>query len=236
MELSELRTFLTELQQLDLDNQAGASPDASELTAQLNWAMHWIADQTECCYSDRTPLTLVESQAAYDIQGTTPNMIRIDQVVINGVRLRKLDGEVGLWTMNEVLRENPGYLDFDDGTPSIAFMRDERYLVLATTPNAAMAALSTHYLVGPSLPAELSQESDEPAVPKQYHRHIAYVAAAFTSKPLASTAEGWQRIQAYSAHVASDLLRLRARSKNRSLPSNTSRGRRSDWSTDIVLS
>lgn len=235
MTLTDLQTMLTQLQQLDLDNQAGVSPSSSDTTAQLNWALRWIADQTWCCYDDKVPITLVSGTRRYSIQATTPKLITVHRVIVDSNPLRKPDGEIGLYTYSDVQTWHPHYLSYADGTPQGAFMQDDYRLVLFPAPDATIAAESDHYLAGPYLPAALSQGSDTPDIPVQYHEHIAYVAAAFTSKPLASEGEAWTRIQSYNAHIAMDLKKLQARMKARFMPSNGMRGRRADWSGGDVI-
>lgn len=234
MQLSELRTLLGELQQLDLDNQAGASPSTSALDAQLNRAMRWLAEVTHCCYDNNVSLTLVDGTAKYSIQATSPKMLEIDRVTIDGIPLKGVDGYEGLWTLGELTAYHPFYASYTNGRPTVAYMLDELYLAFSPTPDAAAAAL-TCKLAGPIIPATLTNNADEPAIPVQYHEHLAYIAAAFSSEPLLSEAESWTRVQAYNARVGADIKKLQARAKARSMKTSPVRGGRADWGGgDIV--
>jgi hypothetical protein len=236
MQLSELRTLVGELQQLDLDNQAGASPSSSNLNAQLNRALRWIAEQTHLCYNDKVSITLTAAERRYSIQSTTPKLLAVDRVVINGRPLRGPDGEYGLYTLADVQLWHPLYLSYDDGAPMGAFMQDDYHLVFFPAPTQAIQDDGSNYLSGPYIPATLSQDTDEPDIPVQYHEHIAYVAAIFSSEPLASEQEAWIRLEKYNARVYLDLKKLQAKSKARRMASNGVRGKRADWSGGDVIS
>lgn len=239
MTLSEIRTLLTNLQQLDLDNYAGTAPSNADYLLQINRALRWFANETWCCYDDKVTLTLTAAQRLYDLHDiTTPvvskKIVRLDHVVINGVILRGWDGRKGLWQMRDMLDVNPGYLAYTDGTPAYAFMRDDRFLVLSPAPTAGVVSTGSNYLGGVILPTDLSGDSDVPAIPYQYHEWIAYIAAVQSSEPMATEQETWMRLERFNKNMAGDIQKLKARSRDRMLPSNEARGSKTSWSTDTI--
>lgn len=237
MTLSELRTLLTSHQQVDLDNYAGVSPSTSDLNTQINFAYHWICAQTKCRYKHAMAITLSNSTEEYDLHNSSicaEDVFDLTSVTINGVPLRNASGKIGLYGMAEFQQNNPSYMSYTDGTPTKAVFHGEQYLLLSPAPTTAIVNAGNNYVSGFTLPVALSDNADVPKIPTQYHPCIALVAAAFSSTPIVTEAEGWTRIQRYDAFCYQQLKALERMSASQYGRASSSRGSQNGWVDDLV--
>ena len=169
-----------------------------------------------------------------DLTIVAKRMIEVESVIINNVRLCNYRGDHALWNIQTYRRLYDGYLNYPDGTPSAAYRIDGYRIGLSPAPNATVVSDGDNYVTGVYLPATLANNDDVPDIPEQYHEWIAMIAASFSSTPLVSEAEGWKRLDAYNAMLASDIRQLKAASTSLRMPENAIRGEGSVFGCDRI--
>jgi len=197
-----------------LDHYEADSPTNAQLNASLNWAQRNIGKRIHL-FDPKITFTLVASQAKYDIRDVkTPVVSRkvlIPHVVtLGGNPLYQYDGKVGVWSIGELARCRPTYLTESAGTVSIAAFFD-RYIYLSPAPSAVG---SNNFISGTYIPADMSNDTDEPDIPEELHECLAYYAAVHAALPSATETEQWQRIQAYNAEWADEVKRMGKQNAN----------------------
>lgn len=202
---------MTDFMSLDLDNFRGESPTDGQKTEQVNRAYRLVAKRC-ALYDPRIPMTLVEDVFRMPKRhaGTgsalwstffTKRLLRVHYVTISGNPLYTYDRSCyGLWTMQELFESYPSWQGASADTPGIAVDLGTHLLVHAK-PSAAAAALTTHYVAGHYIPADMSADGDQPDLPEEIHEAIAFMGAEYAAKAIITEPEMWQRVQAFSAEA-----------------------------------
>lgn len=198
MTTAELITRVNEYIAYDLDSYAGASssdppvsPSDAAVVRALNEA---LLDMGKAAFlvDVALPLTLVQGRAVTSLKLTstgsavTKPVYRVFSVVVAGNRLRtRLGGEYGLWAFAELTDCYPAWMTDAEGVPSKAAEIGNRQLALHPAPDAATAALATHYLEAQVLPKPLSTATPllEPDLEDDLHEYVAKLAAAKLAEP-----------------------------------------------------
>lgn len=187
---------------LDLDNSKGESPTDGNKNEQLNWAYRLICRRVSL-FDPAIVLTLTASTPLVDIRDVTEvskKVIDVKGVYINNNPLMKADGMTrGLWTLQELEKDYPGWRSAPDGTPRVAIQQNYNVLRLWPAPTAAIVSAGNNYVAGTYLPPDMSNDADVPDLPEELHEVIAYSAAVKASLPVVTEQEMWNRIKAYSA-------------------------------------
>lgn len=203
--LAQLRTLQASLLSFDLDNFAGNSAGTvsdADRNRQINMAYQILARRLKI-YDPKVTLTLYADDDVIDLRvttGSTNNKVskrvwKAEYVIIGGNPLLDASGkEYGLWSMDELERECPGWRTASSGTPSIAAYYTSTKIRLYPKPSAAG---SNNFVSGLVIPADLSADADVPDIPEEIHEVIAFLAAVFASSPMASENEAWARLQKY---------------------------------------
>lgn len=204
--LADLRTLLTEFMVLDLDNSKGESPSSANQTEQLNWAYRGLCRRASL-FDPSITFTLTASTTLYDIRNlsvVSKKVITPKWVYINNVPLRTYDNQArGLWTLQELERNNPAWRTVTTGTPYCAISQNYNYLRLYPAPTSGIVAAGGNYIAGTYLPIDMAADGDVPDLPEEFHELIAYAAAIKASLPVVTEDEMWNRIKAYDAEVES---------------------------------
>lgn len=203
MYLSDAISLVSSFTQFDLDNYAGETLDNNATTSQINWASRIISKKLEM-FNPVVVFTLTAGIRTYDLRSTSSfsvPVVKPMQVVIDGTLL--LDARAdkpGLWSISEFERINPNWRTDANGVPDKAAWHTDK-LVLNPPPNTATAALSTHYVSGLVLSADLTYDANASTtalnVPVELHECVCYLAAIKAATPQVSEQEAWQRVSAY---------------------------------------
>jgi hypothetical protein len=196
-----------------MENARGRDPIASDLNGLINWAYKVIA--RKCSLAKQTPLTLVAGQNTYNLRDTTTPVVGdaiLRPVLVfinaNGTSQALYDADsrdFGLWTIDELTRMYPGWVNDAQNPPTKAVFLNYDTLLLHPCPDAATASfnsagLTGHSVFGQYLPADLVADTDVPALPSEIHEAIAWLAAQFAATPTASDEAAWARIERYSQY------------------------------------
>lgn len=206
--LADLRTLMTEFMVLDLDNSKGESPSSANQNEQLNWAYRSLCRRA-FLFDPSITFTLTASTSLYNIRDiTTPivskKVIYPKWVYINNVPLRAYNNEVrGLWTLQELERDNPMWRSVASGTPYCAVLHRYNSLRLYPAPTSGVVSAGGNYIAGTYLPVDMSGDSDVPDLPEEFHELIAFSASIKASLPVVTEEEMWNRIKAYDGEVES---------------------------------
>lgn len=222
MTLSELKTGLERALQLDLDHEAGENPSGSELTASINKAIRFISAEIYQIDPSIT-LDLTTDDGTIDLRDTdvvSRKVIEPLVVIIAGNPLSVASGrKYGMWTLSEIQAYCPTWRSDSSGTPSKAAFHD-RTLYLHPAPNSTNAALSTHYIMGQYLAADMVDGVDDssyPDIPEELHEDIVRLAAVFAADSTVSEGEALARLGRYEARAKEKMAQIRTRNRRTAL-------------------
>lgn len=190
------------------DTARGESPRLSDITTWVNWAYRVIARR--CNLTARIGITLTASQLEYNIGDTSCTAVQIIEPYLvyinNGGSTESLwdcsSDAKGIWTYDEMDRENPAFLTAPAGTPISAYFYNYNKLGIYPPPTSTVAAYSGHAVYGRYLPAALASPSDVPDLPPEIHEAIAWLAAVFAITPTVTEENGWTRLKEYNSYWA----------------------------------
>jgi len=200
MTRATLRTLQTAFMSVDLDNFYGESPTTANQNEQLNWAYARIARRCKLV-DPKITFTPTADLAKYSLFGSHYGGVKLTKVyhvMINGTMLYARNGERGLWSYNELIKDYPTWQIASSGTPTKAVQLGQ-FLLLHAPPNAAVVSAAQNFICAEYIPAEMDDDADTPDLPEDLHPAIAYLAAVYAATPVASEASMWTRVQAFSA-------------------------------------
>lgn len=202
MDLSELRTYLTDLLSFDLDNVKAESPTDAQLDAQINEALRVIS-KAAWLFDPKVVLTLKLDTFIYNLQDLATverTVVRPFQATINENKLwNKVQDAYGMWSWGEFVSQHPTWEDDTAGTPTKAVLYGSRRMIVHLAPTAAVVSAGENYVAGQVLAKALVAANDEPdEIPVEAHEAIAHLAAYRAAMPSASAAEAWNRLDRYN--------------------------------------
>jgi hypothetical protein len=189
MQLSELRTLLTQLLQTDLDNFLGDNPTASDLNAQINRALREIARFIRPHFAKVT-LSITSPDQEIVLTNTAKfgrAMLDIDGIYVSsGVEIAVIPPPA--------FERDTNWRFATSGTPVLATVENNTLRFdrpWATSPDI--------FVSGDGFYLPLSSDTDVPELPVDAHEAIAYVAAVFAAEPSVVDGTAMTRLQNYSA-------------------------------------
>lgn len=219
MTLSEIRTMVTGFG-VYLDHWAADAPTATQLTASVNWSVRVMArklHQADLISFTLNPIASTNGAKFYirDLVGlaagpftaatpATPvvgkKIVKPHAVYISGRPLYNVDGEIGLWSLDQLAQEKPSWPTENTGTVSIAVYLGNGRLLLSNPPASAG---SNNFIYGEYIPTDLVVTTDDavaPDIPEELHEALAFMTAANVALPTATEQEQWARIGSYNSH------------------------------------
>lgn len=210
MTFLQMQAMLADLLGYDLDNYQGASPSATDIAEQLNYAARLVSKEIYQ-FDPSITLTLTIDDGDMDTFGSAfgRDVLEVKRVIINGVPLRKPNGEVGLWSYQEVEDRYPQWRTQAHGLPRIAFQLG-RMLYVYPKPDSAY---SNCFVAGQYLCATLSGSDTSLSydLPDELHPAVVRLAADFAADPNVSESEGLLRLQRYATKAGYDIKQERRR-------------------------
>lgn len=209
----EMQTMLADfLRSRDVFNYQGSSPSATDIAEQLNYAARLVSRQIYQ-FKPSIAMTLTIDDGDMDLFSSafTEDVLEVKRVIVNGVPLRKPNGEVGLWAYQEVEDRYPQWRTATHALPRVAFQLD-RTLYLYPKPDAAYSNsfVAGQYLCGTLTGSNTALSYD---LPDELHPAVVRLAADFASDPTVSDMEGIARLQRYVSKAGFDINEMRRRNK-----------------------
>jgi hypothetical protein len=213
MTFLQMQTMLADLLAgRDMFNYQGSSPSATDVAEQLNHAARFVSRQIYQ-FDPSISFTLTINDGDYDLFGSAfgKDILEAKRVVINGRPLRKPNGEVGLWTYQEVEDRYSQWRTASSGLPRIAFQLD-RTLYLYPKPDSAYSNcfVAGQYQCGTLSGSDTSLSYD---IPDELHVAVVRMAADFAADPLVAEVEAVARLQRYVSKAGYDIEEMRRRNK-----------------------
>lgn len=214
--------------------------DGEAATKNINWAIRAFSEYTWCNYDHKITLTLTAGTDRLDCRNlsvVSRKVLYPVTVTIAGNILRGPDGNHGLWALGDLTRIHPSYQTYENDEPRRAVWLPGAKLLLSAPPNAATAALSTHYISGVYMAADLRDSVDdeaEPDIPEEAHEMLAFYAAQRAIMPETTEAQGWQKIAAYRADWMELANRMKSENRDKILGPSSVRGFDNEWLNDSL--
>jgi hypothetical protein len=185
---------------------------------------------TRLLYKGGQSWTLTSGQAEYTIASlsgspTPPAFFEIDDVIINNNLLTKEDGLAGPMSLSKLAYYTGGnFYASPNGVPVVWTRETYPGMIrLWPTPDAATAALSTHYIHGWFTHPTLSGDSDVILFPVEYHRLLCKFAAVELMDPYAQ-GDVLARQQKLQSEVEKEVAKVRAVAEERNQGATARRG------------
>lgn len=212
MTFLQMQTMLADLLQYDLDNYQGESPAATDVAEQLNYAARFISKEIYQ-FDPSIAMTLTTDDGDMDLFSAAfaRDVVEVKLVVVNGITLRRADGNYGLWTQGEITRFATQFRTDSNGTPNKAWQVN-RTLYLHPKPSGAFA---NNFVAGQYLCATLDGQTTSASydLPEELHPAVVRLAADFAADPSVTEAEGLARLQRYAGKAGYDIKQERRRNK-----------------------
>jgi hypothetical protein len=207
----QMQTMLADfLQDRAMYNYQGASPSATDVAEQLNYAARFVSRRIYQ-FDPSIAMTLTIDDGDMDLFGAafTRDVLEVKRVIVNGQPLRRPDGRVGLWKYQEVEDRYPTWRSTPHALPRIAFQLD-RVLYVYPKPDSAY---SNSYVAGQYLCATLtgSDTSLSYDLPDELHPAVVRLAADFAADPTVSEGDALMRLQRYAGKASYDIDEARRR-------------------------
>lgn len=189
MQLSELRTLLTQLLQTDLDNFAGDTPSTADLNAQINRALREIARFIRPRFA-KVQLTITSPDQEILLSNTSKfarAMLDIDGIYVSsGVEVEVVPPPA--------FERDTNWRFATSGTPTMATVENNTLRF-----DRPWSTSPTIFVSGDGFYLPLVNDTDAPELPVDAHEAIAYVAAVFAAEPSVVDGTAMTRLQNYSA-------------------------------------
>lgn len=199
MQLSELRTLLTQLLQTDLDNFAGDTPSTADLNAQINRALREIARFIRPRFA-KVQLTITSPDQEILLSNTSKfarAMLDIDGIYVSsGVEVEVVPPPA--------FERDTNWRFATSGTPTMATVENNSLRF-----DRPWSTSPTIFVSGDGFYLPLVNDIDVPELPVDAHEAIAYYAAVFAAEPSVSDQTAMNRLQIYSPRSFATLNSIR---------------------------
>lgn len=159
----------------------------------------------------------------------TRRVWKVMDVILNGLMLYNAAGSSkGPWSLAELEGRFPQWRTDAPGMPLRWVRLSDRSIVLHVAPDGSQSATG-NFISGHVLPARLDDSAPtiESEMPEELHEHIAKMAAALISEPVATEGRQLAKVQKWQAEAQGAAIEVGARDRSAMSPLGSTSGRNS---------